>query len=72
MRRPRTPRRQPPVALVAMWREQAAILRQRCPRCFTGQVFRGLIDMNERCPVCDLEFEREPGYFTGAMFEFGR
>jgi hypothetical protein len=23
--------------------------------------------MNARCPRCDLVFEREPGYFTGAM-----
>jgi hypothetical protein len=24
--------------------------------------------MYERCPVCDLKFEREPGYFLGAMY----
>ncbi len=25
--------------------------------------------MDERCPVCDLQFGRgEPGYFTGAMY----
>jgi len=24
--------------------------------------------MFERCPVCDLRFEREPGYFLGAMY----
>ena len=24
--------------------------------------------MNERCSVCDLKFEREPGYFLGAMY----
>jgi hypothetical protein len=23
--------------------------------------------MHARCPKCGLEFEREPGYFTGAM-----
>ena len=23
--------------------------------------------MNDRCPSCGLVFEREPGYFTGAM-----
>ncbi len=23
--------------------------------------------MSERCPACGLVFEREPGYFTGAM-----
>ncbi len=46
----------------------AAMLRQRCPRCFTGKVFRGIVDMNERCAVCGLRFEREQGYFTGAMY----
>jgi hypothetical protein len=24
--------------------------------------------MNAQCPVCDLRFEREPGYFLGAMY----
>ena len=24
--------------------------------------------MNERCPVCGLKFEREEGYFLGAMY----
>jgi uncharacterized protein (DUF983 family) len=24
--------------------------------------------MRKTCPVCGLEYEREPGYFTGAMY----
>ncbi len=24
--------------------------------------------MYDRCPVCSLKFEREPGYFLGAMY----
>jgi len=24
--------------------------------------------MNPRCPACDLKFEREEGYFLGAMY----
>ena len=24
--------------------------------------------MHPRCPVCDLKFEREEGYFLGAMY----
>jgi len=24
--------------------------------------------MNAVCPVCELRFDREPGYFTGAMY----
>ena len=50
-----------------------SILRQRCPRCRRGKifhysVFRGLPKMCERCSVCNLKFEREPGYFLGAMY----
>jgi uncharacterized protein (DUF983 family) len=50
-----------------------SILRQRCPRCRSGRIFRysivrGLPKMHERCPVCDLKFEREEGYFLGAMY----
>jgi len=49
------------------------ILRQRCPRCRVGSIFRysifrGFPRMHESCPVCDLKFEREPGYFLGAMY----
>jgi uncharacterized protein (DUF983 family) len=49
------------------------IVHQRCPRCRAGaifrySIFRGFPGMHERCPVCDLKFEREPGYFLGAMY----
>lgn len=46
------------------WR---AIARLRCPRCREGKVWRGMLTMNDDCPGCGLHFEREPGYFTGAM-----
>ena len=45
-----------------------AVLRQRCPRCLEGRVFRGMLTMNDACPSCGLVFEREPGYFVGAMY----
>jgi uncharacterized protein (DUF983 family) len=50
-----------------------SILRQRCPRCrmgsiFLSSIFRGFPKMHERCPVCNLRFDREPGYFLGAMY----
>jgi uncharacterized protein (DUF983 family) len=45
-----------------------AILLQHCPRCLSGNVYHGLASMHEHCPVCDLKFGREPGYFTGAMY----
>jgi uncharacterized protein (DUF983 family) len=51
----------------------AAILRQRCPRCregaiYRGPMLRGLLAMYDRCPVCRLKYEREQGYFVGAMY----
>ena len=45
-----------------------AVLRQRCPRCLEGTVFSGVLAMNDACPSCGLVFEREPGYFVGAMY----
>ena len=50
-----------------------SILQQRCPRCriggiFQSSIFRGFPKMCERCSICDLKFEREPGYFLGAMY----
>jgi len=48
------------------------ILRALCPRCRTGKIFRKSVwlfpGMYERCPECGLKFEREPGYFLGAMY----
>jgi uncharacterized protein (DUF983 family) len=44
-----------------------ALLGQRCPRCRKGQIFRGFT-MNDPCPVCGLIFQREEGYFLGAMY----
>ena len=50
------------------------ITHSKCPRCREGKVFTGATygfkvqKMNERCPHCDLKFEREPGYFYVAMF----
>ncbi|MGH2632545.1 MAG: DUF983 domain-containing protein, partial [Tepidiformaceae bacterium] len=45
-----------------------AVLLMRCPRCREGAVYRGLLLTNRLCKVCGLEFERENGYFTGAMY----
>lgn len=45
-----------------------AMLKQRCPRCREGRIFKGFVAMNDPCPVCGLVFEREPGYFFGAMY----
>jgi uncharacterized protein (DUF983 family) len=49
------------------------ILHGRCPRCRSGKIFHhsvflGFPKMYERCSVCNLRFERDPGYFLGAMY----
>ena len=45
-----------------------AIWRLRCPRCLSGEVFESLWKMYRICPSCRLEYEREQGYFIGAMY----
>jgi uncharacterized protein (DUF983 family) len=50
-----------------------SIFRQRCPRCRIGRIFGSSIflgwpKMYEQCSVCKLKYEREPGYFLGAMY----
>ena len=34
----------------------------------SGPVFDGVFKMHRRCPICRLEYEREQGYFIGAMY----
>jgi uncharacterized protein (DUF983 family) len=45
-----------------------AIWNKRCPRCLEGAIYRRSMDMNARCPICDLPLEREQGYFMGALY----
>jgi len=41
-------------------------LKRQCPRC--GQpAFSTWFHMKETCPGCGLRFEREPGYWVGAV-----
>ncbi len=48
-----------------MW---SGLLRQRCPTCLRGPIYKSGLDMNAQCPECGLVFEREPGYFVGSMY----
>ena len=55
---------------VSAW---TGIFHQLCPRCRTGRIFATSIfrifpRIHERCPACGLKFEREQGYFLGAMY----
>jgi hypothetical protein len=45
-----------------------ALLRQRCPGCRREPIFRTRTTMPKSCPGCGYLFEREPGYFVGAMY----
>ncbi len=39
----------------------------RCPNCGRGRLFRRGFTMYTKCTVCGWRFEREEGYWTGAI-----
>ena len=39
----------------------------RCARCGSGHLFKGYFTMVADCPRCELHFEREQGYWAGAL-----
>src|SRR3954449_12893241 len=42
-------------------------LTMRCARCGSGHLFTGYFTMVDDCPRCGLHFEREQGYWAGAL-----
>ncbi len=50
------------------------IMKEKCPNCGKGNVyakkkrFLELPVMKDDCEVCHYHFDREPGYFLGAMY----
>lgn len=52
------------------------MLKGNCPNCHKGDIFKTsgnifkfkMPKMNESCPVCGYRFERETGFFFGAMY----
>jgi uncharacterized protein (DUF983 family) len=52
------------------------IIHLKCPRCHEGDLFKNsfsyrfskLTEMDTRCSICNLKYEREPGFFYGAMY----
>ena len=50
------------------------VYNEKCPSCGKGHVFEektavfNIPKMNDRCSECEYRFEREPGYFIGAMY----
>ncbi len=53
-----------------------SVTKNKCPKCHQGNIFvtnnvfnlRNFDKMHEKCSNCDLKFEKEPGFFYGAMF----
>jgi uncharacterized protein (DUF983 family) len=53
-----------------------SIFAQKCPRCHEGELFinknpykfSNWDKMHNDCPNCHLHYEREPGFFQGAMY----
>jgi uncharacterized protein (DUF983 family) len=56
------------LAPVRIRRMLGRALTLRCPRCGRGVLYRGWFAMAERCAVCRLRYEREQGYFVGAIY----
>lgn len=52
----------------------SSVLAEKCPHCGQGHVFensKGIFSMpvmKEKCDSCKYSFDREPGYFIGAMY----
>lgn len=53
----------PQSRLTLLWRG----MTKRCPRCGSGHLFTKWFTMLPNCPRCGLRFEREEGYWTGAI-----
>ena len=53
-----------------------AILDHKCPRCRQGDIYKYSLtekpqkftETRKSCPHCELIYEREPGFFFGAMY----
>lgn len=53
-----------------------SVLKNKCPRCHQGNFFETndpydlkiFSRMNARCPLCNEDFQREPGYYFGATY----
>ena len=53
-----------------------SVLTNKCPRCRRGKLFkqnnpyrfRGLMEMNDECPVCGQATDMEPGFYYGTSY----
>lgn len=52
-----------------------AIINAKCPQCRKGDMFKykwwnitNFATQHKFCPICNLRYDREPGFFIGAMY----
>ncbi len=53
-----------------------SIINLKCPRCQKGDLFKTsnaynllhMLDMPDSCPVCQQDFVKEPGFYSGALW----
>jgi uncharacterized protein (DUF983 family) len=52
-----------------------SVFKNKCPQCHKGDVFKykhpfrkGFDAMYTHCSHCNLKYEKEPGFFYGAMY----
>jgi uncharacterized protein (DUF983 family) len=53
-----------------------SVVRNKCAKCHQGDVFiyknpynlKKFDKMHEHCSACDAKYEKEPGFFFGAMY----
>jgi uncharacterized protein (DUF983 family) len=43
-------------------------LKLKCPDCGRAGIYESLLQVRHHCPNCGLIFQREQGYFTGALY----
>jgi uncharacterized protein (DUF983 family) len=56
-----------PATGVPAWKLLARGLLARCPACGSGKLFSRAFKLKPRCPRCRWDFDREPGWWIGAM-----
>lgn len=52
---------------VPQWRALGRGILCRCPRCGGRHIVASLFEVKESCPTCGMRFQREEGYWLGAM-----
>ena len=59
-----------------MIKDMISAVNNNCPNCGKGKIFKarsiifslGFSKMNPKCENCQYNFEKEPGFFIGAMY----